>query len=238
MVASKLVAVTSDNANAEVAGLRLTDIFRIPCGCHLLNLTMRLVLVEGKPAMGGRPAKFPSPVLGPLKRVSAIVNKLHNAPLLMRDFKEILQENARLREVEVPKLPIQDIVTRWNSTSFMIDSCLPVRKSLDQAVRKHREYGLEEMSLGDWKVVKQVGALLRPFLPLSEFTEGEKYATVPEYLARFWIVAYDVFYKACDDAHLDPAVKSIKSLLRLDFGRRLHSAKNDMTLSGLALHPT
>lgn len=238
LVASKLVAITSDNANAEVAGLRLTDIFRIPCGCHLLNLTMKLVLVEGKPAVTGRVAKPPSPVLAPLKRLTAIVNKLHNAPLFLRSFKEILEQNARFRNVAVPKLPVQDVVTRWNSTCCMIDSCLPVRASLGQAVRSHPEYGLEEMSADDWVVVKGVGHLLRPFLPLSEFTEGEKYATVPDYLGRFWIVAYEVFYKAGDEPNLHPAVKKIKALLRFDFGRRLHAAKNDMTLAGLALHPT
>ncbi len=105
-------------------------------------------------------------------------------------------------------------------------------------MRSHPEYALEEVSAEDWTVIKQVGSILRPFLPLSEYTEGEKYATVPDYLGRFWMVAYDVFYKITDDANLQLSVKQIKSEMRIDFGRRLHAAKNDMTLAGLALHPT
>lgn len=237
MLAEKIVAVTSDNANAEVAGLRLTGIFRIPCGCHLLNLTMKLVLDEGKAATPGKPARSPSPVLGPIKRLSAIVNKLHTAPLFMESFKDIVEEEARFRNLRVPKLPVQDIVTRWNSTSYMIDSCLAVRKSLDRAVLANPQYGLLPMSGDDWIVIKQVGALLRPFVPLSKFAEGAKYATVPDYLGRFWMVAAPLFYQNMQEP-LTQEVDRLKTMLRLDFGRRLHQSKNDMTLAGLALHPT
>ncbi len=138
LVASKLVAVTSDNANAEVAGLRLTDIFRIPCGCHLLNLTMKLVLAEGKSAANGRAAKPPSPVLGPLKRLTAVVNKLHNAPLFMKSFKVIVDENARFRNLAVPKLPVQDVVTRWNSTCFRVCLCETLWIRLCEAIPSTR----------------------------------------------------------------------------------------------------
>ncbi len=237
MLSRKIVAVTSDNANAEVAGLRLTGIFRIPCGCHLLNLTMKLVLDEGKAPTVGKPGRAPSPVLGPVKRLSAIVNKLHNAPLFMQSYVEIVEEAARFRNVPVPKLPMQDIVTRWNSTSYMIDSCLVVRKSLDRAVAANPQYGLDRMSAQDWVVIKQVGALLRPFLPLSKFAEGAKYATVPDYLGRFWMAAAPLFYQNLNE-QLVPEVAQLKSLMRVDFGRRLHRSKNDMTLAGLALHPT
>ena len=237
MKEEKVVAVTSDNASAELAGLELTGLFRIPCGCHLLNLTLKLVLDEGKPARGGRPARPQSPVLVQLKKLTAIVNKLHNAPLFMSRFVDILEEEARRTGKMVPNLPVRDVVTRWNSTLYMIDSCLKVRRCLDAAVAECRQYELEPMSADDWMVIKQVGDLLRPFEPLSKFAEGAKYATVPDYLGQFWLIACDVFYGAGNDQLL-PCVVTLKNSMRLDFGIRLHKNKNDMTLAGLALHPT
>lgn len=237
MLSDKVVAVTSDNASAEVAGLALTGFFRIPCGCHLLNLTMKLALDEGKPATARKPARAPSPVLLQLKKLTAIVNKLHNAPLFMGEFKSIVSEEARRRGLAVPNTPMQDVVTRWNSTSFMIDSCLMVRNSLDAAVRKCPQYDLTPMTTDDWMVIKQVGDLLRPFRPLSKFAEGAKYATVPDYLGQFWLIAYEVFYKGGNEQLL-PCVATLKNSMRVDFGIRLHKNKNDMTLAGLALHPT
>ncbi len=237
MLTSKMVAVTTDNASAEIEGLDLTGFFRIPCGCHLLNLTMKLVLDEGKAARGRKPARPPSPVLLQVKRLTAIVNKLHNAPLFMGTFKRILEEEARRKGVPIPNIPSQDVVTRWNSTSYMIDSCLKVRHSLDAAVRQCPQYELVAMSAEDWMVIKQVGDLLRPFVPLSKFAEGAKYATVPDYLGRFWFIAHEVFYSGGNDQLL-PSVVTLKNSMRLDFGIRLHKNKNDMTLAGLALHPT
>jgi hypothetical protein len=40
----RVSAITSDNANGEQAGIRLVGLLRGSCGCHLLNLTLRLVL--------------------------------------------------------------------------------------------------------------------------------------------------------------------------------------------------
>ncbi len=237
MLTSKIVAVTTDNASAEIAGLELTGFFRIPCGCHLLNLTMKLVLDEGKPARGGKPARAPSPVLVQVKRLTAIVKKLHNAPLFMGVFRGILEEEARRKGLAVPNIPSQDVVTRWNSTSYMIDSCLKVRHSLDAAVRQCPQYELVQMTSDDWMVIKQVGDLLRPFVSLSKFAEGAKYATVPDYLGQFWVIAYNVFYKS-GNGQLLPSVVTLKNSMRIDFGIRLHKSKNDMTLAGLALHPT
>jgi hypothetical protein len=48
LVLPKMVAVTTDNANAEIAGVRAAGFYRIACGCHLLALSMKLVTSEAK----------------------------------------------------------------------------------------------------------------------------------------------------------------------------------------------
>ncbi len=40
LVLANMVCVTTDNANAEIAGARLAGMFRVACGCHLLNLSI------------------------------------------------------------------------------------------------------------------------------------------------------------------------------------------------------
>ncbi len=41
-----------------------------------------------------------------------------------------------------------------------------------------------------------------------------------------------------EDENLDPFVKEVKILMRRDFGRRLWESMHDITLAGMALHPT
>jgi hypothetical protein len=62
---------------------------------------------------------------------------------------------------------------------------------------------------------------------------------VTEYLARFAFVSAKVFYTdVVKDENLDPSVRQVKNWMRSDFGLRLWNSVNDMTLAGLALHPT
>ncbi len=59
LLAAKIVAITTDNANAEIAGVRLADLHRVACGCHLLNLSMKLVMDPGKQATSRKPERPP-----------------------------------------------------------------------------------------------------------------------------------------------------------------------------------
>lgn len=122
----------------------------------------------------------------------------------------------------------------------MLQSCLPLKQVIDLLLSRYCvEYELDPLTPRDWIVVEQVCDLLGPFEPLSRYLEGEKYVTVTEYLARFALIASRVFYTdVVNDSKLDPSVQAVKSWMRLDFGTRLWDSENDMTLAGLALHPT
>ncbi len=43
----RVSAITTDSANAEQAGVRLAGLERLTCSCHLLNLTLKMVLFPG-----------------------------------------------------------------------------------------------------------------------------------------------------------------------------------------------
>ncbi len=239
LVTSKVVGVTTDNANAEVAGVRLAELFRVACGCHLLNLSMKLVTREPKAATAAKPARPGSPVLAEVTKLHKFVQKVHNAPLLMDALKKSAAEWARRNQQEVPAMPTKPNNTRWNSTFLMIASSSKLQPVIDEVLRKHAgAYGLETLTADDWKVLRQVGTLLKPFKEVSVYMEGEQYPTVPEYLGRLASASYLAFYHNTGQvAALEPKVMTLRRWLCEDIGRRLWDTANDVTLVGLALHP-
>ncbi len=237
---NKIVAVTTDNANAEVAGVRLADLHRVACGCHVLNLTMKLVTDPGKPPKGTSPGRPPSPVLGPLEKLQKFVQKVHNAPLLMQALVQMLQEWGRRNGKAVPRIPTKPNNTRWNSTCLMLETCYPIRQEIDLLLAnpRHADYSLEPLTVMDWKVVGEVAELLHPFKTVSVYMEGERYPTVPEYLGHLAAACFKAFYKdVARHRHLEHSVQIMMCRLRDDLGKRLWATRNDVTLTGLMLHP-
>jgi hypothetical protein len=235
LVLANLVCVTTDNANAEIAGARLAGMFRVACGCHLLNLSMKLVTDAGK----HRKLRLPSPVLLEVTKLTAFVAKLHNTQMLELLANE-LKEFARLRSLaHVPQLPTKPNNTRWNSTWLTISSCLPIRDCVDSLLARFGDqYGLQSLSSNDWIVLKQVHDLLKPFKEVSIWLEGEKHPTVPEFLFRIWESCFVAFYfNSAQHARLDHGVQGLLERLKTDIGSRLWATVNDVTLSGLGLHP-
>jgi hypothetical protein len=238
LVSSRIVAVTTDNAYAEVAGVRLAELFRVACGCHLLNLSMKLVTREPKVTPRGLVAVPGSPVLAEVSKLHKFVQKVHNAPLLMEALRATSAEWARRNQKEVPAMPTKPNNTRWNSTFLTIASSVNLQPVIDEVLQKHAgTYGLEAITPQDWTVLKQVGFLLKPFKEVSVYMEGEKYPTVPEYLGRLATASYLAFYHNTGQVVLEPKVATLKQQLCEDIGRRLWDTVNDVTLVGLALHP-
>jgi hypothetical protein len=239
LLVSRIVAVTTDNANAEVAGVRLADLHRVACGCHVLNLTMKLVTYPGKPAKGAKPARSASPVFQTVDKLQKFVQKLHNAPLLMQALNQRLQAWAHRNNKSVPRIPTKPNNTRWNSTCLMLESCHPIRDEIDRLLVTYAAtYSLEPLAAHEWKVVGELAALLHPFKTVSNYMEGEKYPTVPEYLGHLAAACYRAFYQnVADHRNLEHPVQVMLLRLRDDLGQRLWNTANDVTLTGLMLHP-
>ena len=239
LLVTRIVAITTDNANAEVAGVRLADLHRVACGCHLLNLSMKLVMDPGKPPKGGRPGRPPSSVLVPLEKLQKFVQKVHNAPLLMAALVHELKEWARRNEKDVPRIPTKPNNTRWNSVCLMLETCFPIRAVIDLLLKNHGNvYMLERLTESEWKVVGEMVELLHPFKTVSNYMEGERYPTTPEYLGHLAGACFKAFYfETAKHARLDHSVQVMLVRLRDDIGKRLWEAENDVTLTGLLLHP-
>ena len=72
---------------------------------------------------------------------------------------------------------IQDVVTRWNSTYYMLERCIhlqiPLYKLIDEL-----DLDLEGPSEADWSAAKMLCQFLKPFQIVTDYLRGEKYPTL------------------------------------------------------------
>ena len=84
---------------------------------------------------------------------------------------------------------IKDIVTRWNSTYYMLARCVllavPLRKLIE-------ELGLEGPTNDDWSAAQLLCHFMKPFQVVTDYLQGEKYPTLGQFVQKA-ITAYLVF---------------------------------------------
>jgi hypothetical protein len=97
----------------------------------------------------------------------------------------------------------------------MIATCVPIRECIDRVLARFAVvYGLQIISPEDWVVLSQVERLLKPFKEASVLLEGEKYATVPEFLGQLWRACFVAFYlRPVEHAQYDIRVRQLKDQL-------------------------
>ncbi|KAJ8928487.1 hypothetical protein NQ314_018957 [Rhamnusium bicolor] len=83
------------------------------------------------------------------------------------------QERAGVKN---PKKLIQDVITRWNSTFFMIERFI----ELEEGVRSTLavlDTALPQLTLEEWCVLKELKQILEPFEDATRAVSGRKYMT-------------------------------------------------------------
>ena len=71
---------------------------------------------------------------------------------------------------------IKDIVTRWNSTYYMLERCMTLEPFIKEVCR---EFNMKPVpSTQEWEAASKLCKLLKPFREMSVFFEGEKYPTL------------------------------------------------------------
>tara|TARA_B100001971_G_C18254052_1_gene580539 strand:- start:1144 stop:2400 length:1257 start_codon:yes stop_codon:yes gene_type:complete len=89
----------------------------------------------------------------------------------------LLQEQQRvLNPSVVPKCVIQDVATRWWSTYAMVERLLYLKDAIMVLhVTKRVPCSVSE---DDWSILEQLEKILRPFMQLQKFFEGQEYVTI------------------------------------------------------------
>jgi len=74
-----------------------------------------------------------------------------------------------------PLKVVQDVVTRWWSTYSMVERLLELRVSLHQLANIDDKIAEIMLSLQEWEIVKQMERILKPFMHIQRFFEGQTY---------------------------------------------------------------
>lgn len=167
--------VTDTEPTMNAFGRRMNDTFNIAwIGCidHILELSTGKAFDD---------SKYPEN-LGCMKAARKLVGTFRHSNQKMDQLKQyqITEiENLELNVDErkpVPIIPIEDCSTRWWSTYSMLDRLYSLKKHIGimEAVGSIDN----NLSEAQWNVVAEIVKLLKPFMVVQEWFEGEHYVTV------------------------------------------------------------
>ena len=201
-----LVGVTTDTAaNMNSAGI----LYPCPhhyCLAHVLELTTKLAFEdENIPGTDGA-MKAARHVVGHFKSSSQATQKL-------------LDAQAPQATVARPALNvIQDVCTRWWSTYQMCARLLRLRFYIMELHESKVIPAHAMLTDEQWKVVKSVSDLLKPFMEMQKVLEGEQYVTI-----SFMPYCIHTLRQSLDDtitANAHAGTVHLAKVMLTDFNRR------------------
>lgn len=242
------VAVVTDTASAEKAGQELVGLYRGDCADHVLELAMRRLQFDGKPAVLGpngavvKDAVIGSPVANLLGRVVSFAKKMHASPNLKLAFEAAMDAHlattvANYSATKRPALPTFPNNTRWFYIFFTLRTTCPLRRIVDQVLNVQADYELSTFSESDWKILFQLKDFLGHFHKVSEWAEGELYPTSAEFFGYLLQACMNTFYNHNYMALLLTPVRTAVTMVRKDLAQRLWNGSFDIPIVGMLLHP-
>lgn len=160
--------------------------------------------------------------------VSEILEKVKN---IVAHFRKSSVSNEKLMSFQKqngnqPLKLIQDVVTRWNSTYYMLERFskleIPIRTTFALLDKNFPIITIEE-----WTLIKELCEILRPFEEVTKSISGEKYCT-----ASLVIPLTNGLKNVCTILHkknLSPSAIEVSTLLK-GLNTRLNNIENSSTL--------
>lgn len=157
-VSNKILIAISDNAaNIRSAIIDHLNWPYFGCFAHTLNLIVTAALRE--------------------ENVQPVIIKIKT---IVSHFKRSSSAQNKLNTYQInngattPKKLIQDVVTRWNSTYYMIDRLLELEDAVKATIALLDTH-LETLNAEEWSLLKELRKILNPFESATKAVSGEKY---------------------------------------------------------------
>jgi hypothetical protein len=168
-ISNRLVGITTDNEAKMIAATRkigedleLSDFQHYRCMAHILNLVVKAALETNN---------IPSPI----KKLRIFISTVRNSPKQMDKLKEYF----RIENIPF-KIPLPDIITRWNYTYHMIERAIEIKPLLNHLVANLPILTNNWPTSEEWSILNNLLDLLAPFALTTKVISASSYPTIGE----------------------------------------------------------
>ena len=207
----KVVAATTDNCTNMVRAIQLNDWMNVPCFSHTLNLAVEKVLLL--------------PVVSKaVARCRRLVSHFHHSSkssYLLKTKQEDLRHPTHSL--------IGDVVTRWNSTFYMIECVLEQQQPLCAALLALKKGDLMPSDT-EFAVMETYVQVMKPLVTITEAIGAQKWVTISTVCPLLHKLLNITLTEKDGDTQQQ---KAMKSVMRMNLQNR-YTGELDLLLSKAA----
>ena len=168
-ITNRLIGITTDNEAKMIAATRkvkesleLSGFKHYRCIAHILNLIVKAALETNF-------------ILISIKKLRTFISTIRNSPKQMDKLKEYFRIDR------VPfKTPLPDVITRWNSTYYMLERAVEIKPFLSHLVTNLPNLTNNWPTSEEWVIFNHLLELLAPFALVTKVISASSYPMVGE----------------------------------------------------------
>jgi len=227
---NKVNLVVTDNAANIVGAVKdKLNLKHLGCFGHTINLIVKDALAYDE--VNKLICKVRA-IVSHFKRSTVSLNKLNEAQLNIIRKKQKEKENEPVPvalEGELKKL-LQDVVTRWNSTFYMLERFIELEEAI-RSVLGQLDNPLEHPTGYEWLVLKDLKYVLSPFEKATKYTSADRHMSVSMVIPTTNdLVDICSAYMKGKDRPLSKPASDVLTLLERGLHTRLGNVENSNTL--------
>ena len=174
-ISSRLIGITTDNEAKMLAAVRkIKENLELPyfkhyrCTAHILNLVVKAALETNNISIL-------------IKKLCTFISTVRNSPKQMDKLKDYFSIE------HVPfKIPLPDIITRWNYTYYMIERAVEIKPFLNHLVNNLPVLANNWPTNEEWLIFNDLLDLLKPFALATKVISASSYPMIGEVKWLFW----------------------------------------------------
>lgn len=203
-----LLAVSDNAANIKKAIKEELQWRHFGCYAHTLNLIVK----------------------DALKAVEPIITKVRT---LVAHFKRSSSATQKLKEVQKqlgkdPLKLLQDVVTRWNSTFYMIQRILQMEDVIRTTMALLNSTNLPIISVEEWQLLTDIQKVLQPMEEVTKIICGQNYVTLSSVIIL--TKGLENIYNEFKNSEQSPIIKDMTDTFLNGISERLGDLENSKTL--------